>query len=554
MFKQKSPKATHSSHPVPEGGEPIIDIEHELHDAQQPVSDTLEERTTSFEVLRPASRGSSREMTEDEENDMMDDSPLGQAFGYLLKELARLKVKGKAKTHILETEPICRLLNEHLQISEQQEEKQHDLEGRLAKLELEARVTPEEKHLEQLYKNPLYAAQVEPPAHFGLGMDKAALDRKFKVEKLLPRGNQRFSGTENSVPVHEFLTRMNDVQTLAEFSEEEFKKRLLISCTGEPYRMCQLYIESGASIAKIYHSFESLFDHTEPPAHSIEKLRRFKIDRNMSSKQAEVEISKLALNACRTYPKGETRNLQFHALATTSYYDALPTKATEFVRQRTNDLSIKLGRAPEFNEITTELDPHRYLLDQFIAMQARPPFGPRPTGPTIYPKNQFSSRYPASPYRQVNSITGSLREAGGRLGRLAGQQRGVRGQVGGRGRGAGRRGGQAGPARRGNYAGRVNYVQTDNTGQRGRSFSSRGSANGRSLYCSLCGGTNHTAAMGCYKMRDDKGEHVPNVQPAFGECTQCNFKLHHPEKYCWVARARRQGHSRESRGKNKTSA
>ena len=406
MFKPKSPKPTHSAKPE-HSPEEQGDIERELHDAQQSSSSMMDDRDASFEVLRSPSRTSNREMADEEEADLyeaMDDTPLGQAFGYLLKELARLKVKGKAKAHILETEPICRLLNEHLQISEQQEEKQHDLEGRLARLELDAQVTPEEKHLERLYKNPLYAAQIEPPTVFSSSSDKTSLDHKFKMEKLLPRGNQRFSGTSGSTPVHEFLTRMNDVQTVANFTEEEFKRRFLISCTGEPYRMCQLYIESGASISKIYHSFESLFDHTEPPAHSTEKLRRFKVDRAMSSKQAEVEISKMALNACRTYPKGETRNLQFHALATASYYEALPPKATEFVRQRVCDLSMKLGRAPEFNEITTELDPHRYLLDQYIAMQARPAMGHRVAGSPVYSKNQFASKFPTPSYRQVVPI------------------------------------------------------------------------------------------------------------------------------------------------------
>ena len=59
---------------------------------------------------------------------------------------------------------------------------------------------------------------------------------------------------------------------------------------------------------------------------------------------------------------------------------------------------------------------------------------------------------------------------------------------------------------------------------------------GSRKYCSLCGGTSHSAVDICFKMRTPKGDNVlvaPSAQP----CTYCkshfNTELFHPEPYCW---------------------
>ncbi len=55
-------------------------------------------------------------------------------------------------------------------------------------------------------------------------------------------------------------------------------------------------------------------------------------------------------------------------------------------------------------------------------------------------------------------------------------------------------------------------------------------------YCSLCGQSSHTAAQGCYRMKDEKGRAVM-ITPGQIPCNICekkiNKKLYHPLRYCF---------------------
>ena len=479
----------------------------------------------TYERLSPVQRSSSNEQINAAVAEMREtlggSEPIGQAFGHVLKELARLKVRGDSQSQALETGPICRMLKEHLRVSREQTATQHDLADRLAKLEQNSQKSEEENHFERIYKNPLFATQVAPPDSFGSPEKRPlSFDEMAKLEKLLPRGHQKFTGGRSGPPIVEFLDRLNDVQRLAKLSEEEFRLALLNSCTGEAYTEVKAMLEAGVTTPKLYYVLEKTYDKSDSPLQALQKLGGYKASKDQTSKQVENYIHKLAILASRAYPKGTSRAFQTDVLCIKTYIDALPARAADFVRERINDLTVKLDRSPTFSEVSTVLDPHRFFLDTQLANYgkglARKANKPEDTFKAFHgPTYRVNAAYERQPPARTNA------------------------------RGAGRGGGPARPPRR-NLTNpppraRVNYI---NTQPRQSTRPMRGSNEKRGGHqkppekrsCTLCGRQTHTAAMGCFQMRDDNNKVVKDVTPTWGCCTRSEkckaLMLRHPEIYC----------------------
>ena len=507
----------------PESDNESIDIGPAARARRMVESDN--ESEPSFEIL---SRCSSTEQIEEALNEMRDtlnEEPLGQAFGHILKELARLKVKGANKSQALETGPICRLLKEHLRVARDQLLRQHETAERVGKLEEQLQRSDESKHFERIYRNPLFATSVEPPTQFGAPEKRPlTFDEAAKLDKLLPRGNQKFSGGKSGPAVIEYLEMLNDVQVLARLNQEEFKQILLRTCTGEAYTEAKAMVEAGYTIPKIYYALEKTYDKSESPLQALHKLDMFKATRDQTSKQVENYIHRMALLASKAYPKGPSRTFQTDILCLKTLLDALPARASEFVRERINDLTVKLDRSPTFSEVSTVLDPHRFFLDSQLASYAKGPA--RKTG--VPPEDRFKSFH--GPTYRVNAAYKLPSQTGIRGSSVNGiRRRGAKSSLA--------------PSRA-----RVNQINTQphrNGGRGGGAVrppvgASRGGRGAprqeRERKCTLCGRAGHTAAMGCYQMRDDQNRVVRDVTSTWGCCTlseKCkSLGLRHPEAYC----------------------
>ena len=93
----------------------------------------------------------------------------------------------------------------------------------------------------------------------------------------------------------------------------------------------------------------------------------------------------------------------------------------------------------------------------------------------------------------------------------------------------------------------VNNINTNSEGYQPRyqprPSTSRGGPRNKyinTMYCSLCSGTSHTAAMGCYKIKDDSGKSIL-ISPTQIPCNICEKvlqkKLFHPVKFCFNRKA-----------------
>ena len=583
MFKTKKSTPVHSADQADITGQvPLFNVNNDLLNMEN-VNSHMDDHDDeqSFEVLRSRSQSPGSDSNMDEQVEHLQETlgadPLNRAFGQILRELTRLKVRGRERSRPVNIEPICHMLREHLEATQQQTEKQDELRRRLANLELRSESMTGSRHLNKVYQNPLFCTQVDPPNIFGnLGQRKLSVDEQTKMAKLFPRGSQRFSGDRFGPPVVEFLARVNDAQRSAELTEPEFKVQLLNSCTGEAYTELKTMVEANMTVERIYFTLEKMYDNSDSPLQAIEKLGRFRATKDMSSKCIESHIVKLAAIASRCYPKGPTRTLQTDLLSIKTYLDCLPTKVADFVRIRCNDLTVELGRAPQFNELSTDLDPHRFLLDSQIAEYGKASFkrpGQHPKAQDWYrayqgPSYQLNAAYRSSHKRDdrssSNPRTQSRQTGQWRAPQANWTDRPGRGRGGAtRGRGAVRmvqsidpsmiRGAkcyavEAVPSRqgRGFFRGRGSY-----NNDRPRQF--RDNQNPRpSKRCSLCGQNSHTAAEGCFQMRDEDGNVVKDVTPTWGACTKSDYcqreGLQHPERYCPVVRKRREREKRENYG------
>ena len=536
MFKTKAPKSfLQPEHTADIEQTVLMDTSEPLADGQPPVEDMIVD--SSFEVLRPTSRSSSVDSMAgdiEELKETLGGAPLGRAFGHIIKELARLKVKGREQSRAIDTEPICRLLKEHMEINQTQDLVQQELVERLRKLEVNTARFTEQGHFERLYKNPLYCTQIEPPSLFGSKSRNATIEDALRVEKLFPKGNQKFSGTRAGPPIIEFLARICEVQAIAKLPEEEFKVRLMNACTGEPYLECKNMIESGMSTAKIFFQLEKRYDTSESPLSAIQKLDSFKVTRDMNSKAAEGFISKLATVASRSHPKGPIRTLQTDLLCIRTYLDSLPARASDFVRERCNDLTIELGRAPQFGELGTVLDPHRYFLDSQIAnygKQANKKGSQRGTQDHFRAYQGPSYQVNAAYDRNSEQDQGNDQSAGGR------KKRSRQAQVNQLATDSAVRTGKDRRNDEGFQKG--NSKQSSRNQKKFEGKKRNAGANYKTRtdkFCTLCGYTNHTAADGCRQMIDEGGEVVKDVTPTWGACTKSqrcqDLCLRHPERYC----------------------
>ena len=550
MFKTKVSKHTQQSD-NPAGSETPVLMDTLDHFDPGPVEDM--DVDVSFDILKSTSRSSSVDSCLgdiEELKETLGGAPLGKAFGHIIKELARLKVKGREQSRPIDTDPICRLLKEHLTFNEAQDQQQRSLAERMQKLEACTARFTEQGHFERLYRNPLYCTQVAPPSSFFERTKALTIIESIQLEKLFPKGAQKFSGTKAGPPIVEFLAKITEAQVLAKLPEDEFQVRLMNSCTGEPYLECKSMIEAGMSTAKMYFQLEKRYDDTESPLSAIQKLNSFKITRDMNSKLAESYILKLANIASRSQPKGVIRGLQTDLLCIRTYLDSLPARASDFVRERCNDLTVDLGRAPQFGELGTILDPHRYFLDSQIAM-----YGVQSNKKAMQKgAPDLFKAYPGPAYQVNGDIYGSAqgngRSAGGQ------RRRPRRAQVNQisvgtqteqeerRPRDGGSSKSYSKQSSRNQQPSKGPKPSNDRKGGTGGNYKTRADK-----FCTLCGYTNHTAADGCRQMLDEDGNVVKDVTPTWGACTKTarcqELCLRHPERYCPEARKQQ----KKSKGK-----
>ena len=388
-----------------------------------------------------------------------------------------------------------------------QEAKSSTLESRLAETE---RKLKEDNLLDGMYENPMFVIQVKPPTDFPTRRRLKSTEDLTQAYKLFPRGTGRFSGERNShFQVQEFLETLNEIQEFFQLNEEEFKARMLGSCTGKAHEMMTHWKKKGYTVPQLYHSLYLNFNKQDSPMAAQTKLDNFKILKTRSSAESESHVSQLALKASQKMPMGDARNTFYDHLSANTYIEALPSQASAFVRTKYNDLAVQLKRPPSFSELSQILDPHRYYLDMEIRKHGQAP---------SKNKEDTNNKYINYVGEENPRNHQGKREQHSKKGKQDNSHKKPRFQ------------------KRDKYEQRTHRPDKQGKASAGKPEppgkpSNKQSDKRQDKYCSLCGGKNHNASEGCYRMKDDRGDMVL-VTPAYGYCSLCPHKLHHPEKYC----------------------
>ena len=372
--------------------------------------------------------------------------------------------------------------------------------------ELESRVQNTESMVKQaqdvsldVYDNPMFLLRVRPPTEFPEEPKLKTPEDLANAYKLFPKGNARFTGDKSSTfQVLEFLETMNEIQDYLKLNEEEFKARLLGSCTGKAHELVAHWKHKGFSVKNIYYNLFLNFNHQETTLAAQEKLTQFRAYNNKNSAEVESTIAHLALRACQNIPMGPGRNAFYDYLCAHTYLQALPRASSAFVRQRFNDLGRQLKRMPTFSELSQDLDHHRDYLDMEIKSQG------------VNRKDKVAS----SGKKTVNVVLNDKKP----------QQRNKQGKP--------KQNFKADKQKfekKPNAGKKFGGKKESKDGKRKPAFEGKGKKHDK--LCTLCGETTHNASDGCWKMRDDEGNRVI-VTPNYIPCTLCPLGLFHPERYC----------------------
>lgn len=345
---------------------------------------------------------------------------------------------------------------------------------------------------QEIYDRSLNYHMVNPlikiPDYFSPITTLTTVSKQMDAVKLFPQNKQRFTGEPNKLgpPIAEWIYQMNSAQQKLKLSEEEFKERLLMSTTSYAHRLLRTLIAEQDSISSIYHKLMVMFDFSISPEQAKSELLRFKIHKRSTLIKGQAKILELAAAAARMFPEGELRKSYSNAEACTALIRSLPQDSSTMVASLYNQMISSVAdksKIPLFTELVLYLNPYRNQIDKDIAKNGS-------SFETLDQQPEHEYRNRSTRERRFTDIP--------------------RSQL------------------------RVNNLNRTSYNNRSEGMIKNRYMN--SLYCSLCGQSNHTAAQGCYKMKDEKGRAVP-VTPGQIACSICekkiNKKLYHPIRYCF---------------------
>ena len=357
-------------------------------------------------------------------------------------------------------------------------------------------------------QNPL----IKAPDYFSPEDTLTTPQKVIDAARLFPQHNkQKFSG-EGDPPIAEFIYLVNSAQARLKLSENEFKQRLLLCTTGGAHKLLRNLVTEGDQIDSIYHKLMVLYDSTVSPETAKSELLKFKIHKKSTLMRAQAKILELSAASARIFPEGPLRKAYSNSEACTALIRSLPPKSSTLVASQYNVMIAKQpdgSHGPLFTEMILYLNPYRAQIDADITENG-------------VSTDAFASRTKLQvPLRSLRADTNMAPRYNNRF--------------------------QAYRNDRFTDNLQVNNINTNSEGYQPRyqprPSTSRGGPRNKylnTMYCSLCSGTSHTAAMGCYKIKDDSGKSIL-ISPTQIPCNICEKvlqkKLFHPVKFCFNRKA-----------------
>jgi len=347
--------------------------------------------------------------------------------------------------------------------------------------------------------NPL----ITPPRTFGVHPTLLTINKSVEALKLFPATKSRFSGktTDGAPNLAEYIYTINAAQDRLQLSEQEFKEKMLNSCTGQAHTLLRTLIQEGDNVPSLYHKLACLYDDTPSPQNAKEKLLKFKINKRSNLMEAQGRILALASSAARIFQDNNLRRAYSNTEAAQCLIRALPKYSSTIVQTKYNQLLADQHdptESPLFVDFILYLGPVRHDIDQDIKLNG-----------TSYDQDQILRRPFIPGQRQSRPLQIQATYANNPQHDWIGQ-----------------------PTQEEHHQRLLdeNHHSTVHAINQ-----SRNNKPLNTLYCSLCGKRSHVASQGCFAMRKN-GVVVP-VSPSQIPCNICEKeigkKLYHPPNFCF---------------------
>ena len=359
---------------------------------------------------------------------------------------------------------------------------------------------------------------VKPPTTFSQVPVITTSAKMAEVIKTFPcKSSQRFTGSSNGVNIIEFLNSMNISQTIMNLSKPEFLQILLKCTSGKVYSLVAECISYEHDIDDIYHSLLTLYDNRISSSNARRLLMSYKAPKSATLTKVQSHILELASRIASQLPVGKSRTSMFNIEATNALVRSLPHYSSTLVTNVMNTLAAKLMRHPTFIELTKALTKYADSINTDLLRNGALNVGRRESyyeytakpKPKVYAINRTgkpNSNMRNNPTRNYRPQREQTRTRNNRVNSMKGNRYGDS------------------PKNEKVY----NMNTQGNTHRQERYF--------KGLYCSLCGGNNHSASQICYRMKDSTGRVVETV-PTYYHCELCfkvlKKKLYHPENVCF---------------------
>jgi hypothetical protein len=495
-------------------------------------------------------------------------SPLGRALLALMGN--QLELSKKSKISLGGYDKVCRDIVEHLQSQEQNTNlKIKSLENKMQANMIKMKEEEDKPFLD-------HTETIFPPTEFSSADTLKQNDhRKQNVERTFPT-QHKFSGPDSKVPVAEFLRKMNDAQEECMVSKKEFRDFYKKCTTGQAWQEVTGWLDNHLSNEAIYNNFIIRYDQRTKPEVAKRELDSYEAPIDATLNIVQSEIMEKGQRAMLVYAK-EARQQAFDHDCINKLNSVLPEASQNQGVLTLQKLIHKLGRMPTYTEFIAKMAIYQSVINnnyekerpkrieklqrrlrkshdsipykrtgRFTARVRELNTGNQKTD-TTYNKNDYNQNRATNPYNK-NYQSQNTRNQNGNQNN---NNRPASGRQAGRNRTPNRSGGNP----RSNQNNRAMNLRSHNRDpSRGslrtnsnrpssnRNYDNRNSnrtelaAKGRH-HCSLCGMSTHSASMGCYKMRTDKGKLV-FCPPSQSPCSICKREegktLYHPAAYCFL--------------------
>ena len=367
---------------------------------------------------------------------------------------------------------------------------------------------------------------VKPPTSFSQVDVITTPTKMAEVLKTFPtKSSQRFSGTSNGVNILEFLNSMNTAQAIMNLSKSEFLQILLKCTSGKVYSLVLECISYDHDIPDLYHSLLTLYDNRISSSTARRILTNYKATKNFTLTKVQSYILEMASRVASQIPVGKSRTSMFNIEATNALVRALPYYSSTLVTNVLNTLAAKLERNPSYVELTKALTKYTDSINLDINRNGVPSVGKY---------MMHSDIHNNKPKQRVYALTRSGRNQNNTNNRFNPPSRNYRQQNKYKDH----------PRNRSNKINAMRQNKYSDSPKNERVFNMNQDKNNsnkqeryfKGLYCSLCGGNNHTADQICYRMKDASGRVVETV-PTYYPCELClqklGKKLFHPQSTCF---------------------